>query len=433
MKSILVTGLCTLHWGRLQYGNIGNYYIVEPLFRELHKYFPDYKIITTFQMDDVFQDKEKVEVLPMDIYYSWNPERDVKLANEEVKEAENYISGNAYHLTPYMQAVLESEYIINVSGDMWGDNAEHVGHNRFLVDCLKMKVAQIFKKKTILFAVTPGPFTNDTELGKEVFGRFDLVVIREKVSAQNLKKWGFSIKNVIYAPCPSFLFEPNKNDEMKWVKKIDESHKKARDVIGMTFGGFNMPYGPYDMWPRDPSQYNVFVELAEHIINDLRCDMLIFSHTNGFDLPPNFKLKSGRDFVILEQFYQLLIEKNPSYKQHIILVDEPLLPADIKSVIGNLDLLITGRVHASVASTSQCIPTVYMEYDRNVIYSDKMMGFSEQLGMQRFVTEPGNIDALRQKVDCCYENRVSVKKELETIVPQIKNNADSVFAKIRSL
>ena len=53
-KKILVTGLCTLHWGRLQYGNVGNYYIVEPLFRLLHSFFPDYEVVTTFQMDDEF-------------------------------------------------------------------------------------------------------------------------------------------------------------------------------------------------------------------------------------------------------------------------------------------------------------------------------------------------------------------------------------------
>ena len=70
MKSILVTGLCTLHWGRLQYGNIGNYYIVEPLFRQLHKHFPDYKIVTTFQMDEQFIRKEDIEVVPMELYYA---------------------------------------------------------------------------------------------------------------------------------------------------------------------------------------------------------------------------------------------------------------------------------------------------------------------------------------------------------------------------
>lgn len=27
---VFVIGQCTLHWGRMEFGNIGNYYIVEP-------------------------------------------------------------------------------------------------------------------------------------------------------------------------------------------------------------------------------------------------------------------------------------------------------------------------------------------------------------------------------------------------------------------
>ena len=167
MKSILVTGLCTLHWGRLQYGNIGNYYIVEPLFRQLHKHFPDYKIVTTFQMDEQFIRKEDIEVVPMELYYAWN-EDDVPNAYKDVEVAEK----RAYHieceLTPWVECLLNCEYVINVSGDMWGDNAEHVGHKRFLVDCLKMKAAQILQKKTILYAVTPGPFSDPLVLDRNV-------------------------------------------------------------------------------------------------------------------------------------------------------------------------------------------------------------------------------------------------------------------------
>ena len=434
MKSILVTGLCTLHWGRLQYGNIGNYYIVEPLFRQLHEHFPDYKIITTFQMDEQFILKEDIEVLPMELYYAWN-EEDVANAYKDAEIAEKVAEHVKCELTPWTKALLDCEYVINVSGDMWGDNAEHVGHKRFLVDCLKMKAAQILHKKTILYAVTPGPFSYEEErsLAKEVFNKFDLVVIREKVSQNNLIKWGFSTEHVVWAPCPSFLFEANENYKSKWTKSIEDSHAKNRKVIGITFGGFNMPCGPYDMWPRTEEQYQVYVELAEYVINTLNADIVIFSHTNGFDLPPHFKLKCGRDYMILEQFYQILLKKDLKYKEHIELIDEPLLPCDIKKVIGSLDMLITGRVHASVAATSQCIPTVYVEYDRRVIYSDKMTGFSAQLGMEEFVCEPQNWVGLREKVTECFNHLDAVKARLEHIIPVIKQEAQGAFEMIRKI
>ena len=34
-RRILVIGQCTLHWGRMEFGNIGNFYIIDPFFKEL--------------------------------------------------------------------------------------------------------------------------------------------------------------------------------------------------------------------------------------------------------------------------------------------------------------------------------------------------------------------------------------------------------------
>jgi colanic acid/amylovoran biosynthesis protein len=433
MKNILVTGLCTLHWGRLQYGNIGNYYIVEPLFRKLHEHFPEYEIKTTFQMDKGFVEQEKITVLPMDIYYSW-AEQDVENAYRDVEIASKISNHETVKISSYIKEVLECEYIIDVSGDMWGNNAEHVGHKRFLVNCLKMKAAQILKKKTILYAVTPGPFqVSEKKLAKEVFENYNLVIVREKLSEQNLKQWGFDLKNVIWAPCPSFLFQCNQLYESEWTNYIYNSKKMGKSVIGITFGGFNMPCGPYDMWPRDRHQYDVYIDMAEYILKKLNCNILLFSHTNGFILPPNFKLINGRDYDILEQYYKILIERNPDYKNSVRIINEPLLPQNIKKVIGQMDMLITGRVHASVASVSQCVPTVYIEYDRRVIYSDKMLGFSEQFNMQNLVCHPDDLNMLIEKINYCYNNMENIKNKLRMKLPLIQKEANEIFEVIKKI
>lgn len=428
MRGILVTGLCTLHWGRLQYGNIGNYYIIEPLFRELHHWFEDYVIYTTFQMDDDFVKREHIEIIPMENYYSWGAQN-IDIAREEVCMAERYMRGEASLLSSYMKVLLECEYVINVSGDMWGDNAEHVGEKRFLNDCLKMKTAQILNKKTILYAVTPGPFSdsNEAKIAREVFEKFNLVVIREEVSRENLIKWGFPVKNVIWAPCPSFLFDKNEEYSSVWTNAIESVHRADRKVVGLTFGGFNMPEGPYDMWPRSEEQYKVYVSLVKFILDNYDTDILLFSHTNGFDTQPCFRLKNGRDFLILQRFYEILTKDKDVSNDRIILVDEPLLPCNMKALIGKLDMLVTGRVHASVAATSQCIPTVFIEYDERVIYSDKMTGFSKQLGLETFVCNPKNLQEMKEKVECCYVHRRQVEKHLQSVIPDIKEKAINVY------
>lgn len=431
---VLVTGLCTLHWGRLQYGNIGNYYIIEPLFRELHRVFEDAEIITTFQMTDEFISKEKITVVPMNWYYAWEKD-DVEKAQREyeiVCKTKRYKEAD---LTDYMNLIKTCDLLINVSGDMWGDNAEHVGKLRFLVDLYKMRVAQLMGIKTVLFAGTPGPFTDEKtrEFAKEVYAHFDLVINREPTSTQNMEQWGFKSHNVKDYACPAFLYEPVL-DAVERDIVLTGIKKNGRKNIGFTIGGFNMPVGPYDMWPRDEKQYEIFVKVIEHIINDLNANVFLISHTNGFELPPNFKLINGRDYPILKQLCEVVLKRkrivNP---ENLILLEGPYLPRITKCMIGQFDMMVTGRVHASVAAISQYVPTVFMTYEKSWIPSTKMYGFSSLAGVGDLVCEPGDVEQILEKVDYCFSNLTKVKKILEENIPIVKQKAKAAFDDMRGL
>lgn len=431
---IFVTGLCTLHWGRLQYGNIGNYYIIEPLFRELHRVFEDAEIVTTFQMTDEFVQKEKVKVLPMDMYYSWQ-EDDLQKAQQEYELAKNGTDASAY--TAYMKAVKRSQLLINVSGDMWGDNAEHVGKDRFLVDLYKMRTAQLLGIKTVLFAGTPGPFSdeNTIDFAKEVYSSFDMIVNREPTSTANMKKWGFWSANVRDYACPAFLYTPEltkeKDDELQDILKSIRGEKK---IVGFTIGGFNMPVGPYDMWPREDWQYEVFAEIIEYIINECQAKVVMISHTNGFELPPHFKLINGRDYPILNQLKEIVVQrKNIRNRDDLILLKGPYLPKLTKSVIGNFDMMVTGRVHASVAAVSQNVPTVFLNYEKNFIPSTKMYGFADLAGVGEFVCEPRNKEKILETIGDCIENLEEVRKRLARNIPEVKEKAHRAFDDMKQL
>lgn len=429
---ILVTGLCTLHWGRLQFGNVGNYYIIEPLFRELHRVFPEGKITTTFQMTKEFIEKEKIEVLPLEWYYAWR-EDEIDLARKEyeaVKEKKDISS-------PYVDYVKTCDLIINVSGDMWGDNAEHVGHGRFLVDLYKMGTAQLLGKKTVLFGGTPGPFTEELtkNFAIEIFDHFDLVVNREPVSNKNLKEWGFCMDKVQDFACPAFLYQPGLNEEKNLqVDTIFKEIKGEKPLIGFTIGGFNMPVGPYDMWPREEWQYTFFAETIEYIVNELGGRVVLISHTNGFSLPPNFELINGRDFPILKQLNEVVIKRGIVKSiSDVILIDKPYLPEMVKTIIGRFDIMVTGRVHASVAAISQNVPTVFITYEKSFIPSTKMYGFASLAGVGELVCEPGDKEDIIKKVEICYSNRVEIKARLEKRIPKVKELARKAFDEMERL
>lgn len=436
---ILVTGLCTLHWGRLEFGNIGNFYIVQPLFRELHRVFPNAELITTFQMTDEFVARERITVVPMEYYYSWNGS-DVDSARTEyelVKRCGETIDEE--RLTPYIACVRECSLVINVSGDMWGDNAEHVGHGRFLVDLYKMAVAQLLHRKTVLFAGTPGPFSDQStrEFARRVYESFSLVINREPTSSMNLKKWNFISEHVKDFACPAFLFEPELEEGE--IRAVDELFQKLRSgdhrlLVGFTIGGFNMPVGPYDMWPREDSQYEVFAEAIEMLTATQNARVVLISHTNGFELPPNFKLINGRDYPILKQLESVIKKRgNIDSEKDIICLEGPYLPKITKAVIGRFDVFVTGRVHASVAAVTQCVPTVFITYEKSFIPSSKMHGFSSLAGVGELVCEPGNKEEMLEKIEYCCSNRSKIRKRLEHRIPEIQSMARAAFDEIRGL
>jgi colanic acid/amylovoran biosynthesis protein len=160
---ILVTGQCTLHWGRMEFGNIGNFYIMEPFFRLIHEIFSGAEVSTTFQMSERFCKDEKVNRLPMSLFYDWQD--DLKLSQNELSIANDFLkTQRLQNTTPYINLVKDMDLVIDFSGDIWGDNADFLGEDRFMVGLIKDRVAQIFAKKTVMVAGSPGPFSEGKNL-----------------------------------------------------------------------------------------------------------------------------------------------------------------------------------------------------------------------------------------------------------------------------
>ena len=174
------------------------------------KLFQDHEVSTTFQMSDRFCEDEKVNRLPMSLYYDWQD--DMEQAQNELSIANEFMKTQKLEdTTPYINIVKDMDLIIDFSGDIWGDNANFLGKDRFMVGLIKDRVAQIFADKTVMIAGSPGPFSEGKNLdfAKEVFKNFDLVTNREFIS----KEVYLSLMVLIHLKhialtCPAFRFEP---------------------------------------------------------------------------------------------------------------------------------------------------------------------------------------------------------------------------------
>ena len=431
MKRILVIGQCTLHWGRMEFGNIGNYYIVEPLFRELHRVFPHAEIVTTMQMTKEFQERENIQVLPMDMYYAWQ-DNDLEIAQKEYEIAKKYNqTGILEDTTPYMEEVMKSDLVIDFSGDIWGANADLFGKNRFLTGLLKDRIAQLLNKKTVMIAGSHGPFDeSNLYFAREVFENFSLVTNREELSLDILKQFKFDTKNVITCACPSVLFSAAPQNNINKYIANTPLYNKTNNVVGFILCGWNIQTGPFNRETYYKEDFTEYIKLIEYCIKTLNCKVCLLSHSNGFELPPHFKLKQGRDYNLLEQLCNFI--KDSDLSKDVYLFDGIYSPAETKAIIKNFDLLISGRIHGAVAGLTNNIPTVIIDY-ANGPKAHKLKGFAKLFDNESYIANPLDAGDMINKVKLCYEKRQIVKNRLEEIMPSIQDKARQNFELLKGI
>jgi colanic acid/amylovoran biosynthesis protein len=404
----------------MEFGNIGNYYIIEPFIRELHRVFPDANIRTTLQMSERFCKDEDIEVIPMEYYYDFDSENNLETAKKELEIVKNFKqTGELQESTGYIDTLLDSDIVIDFSGDMWGDNANFLGKDRFEVGLYKDKIAQDLKP-TFLLAGSPGPF-NDVktkDLAKEVFENFTHITNREPISKRVLKRDGFDVSNVSDLACPAFLFEPRKDINVQEILKKEGIKDQDKPVIGFILCGWNFTTGPFDKWPRDDKDYDVFKETLDYMSKNINANIVLMSHSNGFPIPPaEFELQHGRDYPIIKQLKNIM-DKTDEYS-NIYSLDGVYDAWTIKAIIREFDMLVSGRVHGAVAGFSQKVPTVVIDYGHEP-KAHKLQGFAEVVNKKEFVAAPDKENDLINKIKKCWVNRNKVEKDLANHIPKVK-------------
>lgn len=433
--NILVIGQCTLHWGRMEFGNIGNYYIVEPFFRELHRSLPNAVIRTTMQMSERFCRDEKISCLPIDLYYAWRP-NELELARKELRISEEIkAKGFSAETTPYIDALKWSDLVIDFSGDIWGDNANFLGKDRFEVGLIKDLVAHNLGKPTAMLAGSPGPFSRSEteELAKKIYAKFDLVTNREPISLRLMAAKGFDTSKTIDLACPAFLFEPANLDEISDLLQSESLLPKQRKkpIVGFILCGWNFEQGPFDLWPRDDGDYTKFAESVELITEKLGAQVCLMSHANGFDIPPaSFRLKHGRDYPIVKQLQGLLARRGIA--KDVICLDGVYDAWQTKAIIGSFDMLVSGRVHAAVAGLSQFVPTVIIDYGHEP-KAHKLMGFATVAGVMEYVADPASSRDLCDKIESCWHRRKNIREYLEQRMFEVKELSRQNFARLAEI
>ena len=123
-------------------------------------------------------------------------------------------------------------------------------------------------------------------------------------------------------------------------------------------------------------------------------------------------LPSSSDDIVACQMIMTRIEN--AHRAKIIVTDD----ADkYESLIRQLKLLITTRMHPSIIATRNFVPFISMTYDH------KQVGFLQQIGLQAFSIPIGktSYNNLKLVINKAIQNYTKIKETLKSTVPKLQD------------
>ena len=149
----------------------------------------------------------------------------------------------------------------------------------------------------------------------------------------------------------------------------------------------------------------------ETIVAELAAQVVLIPHEIGLD-------RARDDRYLIELVGRLCDGRAPVY---------PMVgdysAAEIKSVIGHVELLVSSRYHATIAALSQRIPAVVVGWAHKY---DELM---RDAGLSEYVLQcqTADNDSLLHLVSQAWQRRRSLVQVLEETVAPMERSADAVF------
>lgn len=299
-----------------------------------------------------------------------------------------------------------SDIIIDLSGDTFSDD---YGSIASISSCFDIILCKLMKKPIVIYAQSIGPFkTKLTEsLSRFCLNRVDLLIVRDEITKNYLHE--IKIANTIhYTADSAFLLEtpqPKRIREILVKEKIDI---KNRPLIGISASQHI-----YDLELNNTKNdvkipyVTLMTNVVDFLTDKLDAQIVFIPHVMNNDRPVD-------DRYIGKKIYEAV--KN---NDKITLINTEYSPDELKGIIGQCDLFIGARMHANIAATSMCVPTLA------IAYSHKTYGIMGMLEMENYVLDfrTMTVEEIISKINDIWINKEEIRSKLELNIEILKKKA----------
>jgi polysaccharide pyruvyl transferase WcaK-like protein len=319
----------------------------------------------------------------------------------------------------WLRRICSADLIAAISG---GDSFSDIyGFERLLYVALPQILALLLGKRLVLLPQTIGPFRGRIakSIARYILTRAELVYSRDRTGLTETaslmgEPLGGSKLRFFYDV--GFAVEPIAPATLE-IAGLEPLSSGAGDLVGFNVSGllFMGGYTRDNMFGLKVDYVGLVRELIAYLIREKNARVLLVPHVLGEH--------SESDASVCERLYDTLKEEFPG---RIGYVRGWYNQSEIKHVIGQCDFFIGSRMHACIAAVSQNIPAVA------IAYSDKFVGVMQSIGIESLVVDARGHDAseVRAAIERAFEQRDSLRRQLEQTMPQVKAAVLKLFRDI---
>ena len=296
---------------------------------------------------------------------------------------------------PVIKAAKKSDMMMSIGGDNY---CYGINNHILLVNRAVRKLG----KKTVLWGCSIEQEAIDNHVVFEDLSAFDLIIARESLTFDALKKKG--LRKVALFPDPAFQL--SRKD-----LPLPEGFKEGNTV------GINISPMIISHEKKKDSTLNNYIRLIEYIITTSNMNVALIPHVvwaHNDDRKP------------LLQLYNRFAQSG-----RVVMMEDATAP-ELKGYIARCRFFVAARTHASIAAYSECVPTLV------VGYSVKARGIARDI----FGTEDNYVvsvqslakdDQLIKSFKYIYENEADIRNHYASMMKHYKAKAAEAGKEIVSL
>lgn len=267
-------------------------------------------------------------------------------------------------------------------------------------------IAMQKKKDFIVFPQSIGPLTKGWARKLVYFTLKDakLLVGRDEPSYKELLKLGFDTNKVMYIPDVAIQQEKGNADIYKYFKD------KSKKVIGLTISN-----APKDEVGKQVDFIKELVPQIEFFDND-EYQILI--------MPSNYIVEG------ISEDYQLCLNLKDKLSEKFeveILENRPYFPNEYSSLLSQLELFISTRMHVMILATTMFTPTI-------AIYTQhKLMGYMTNINMEKYCITYEKLNTIFDLSKELIEDRDVIVEKLKHENIKLKNEHQIFVKKLQEV